>query len=298
MRLYCHPELVHQVLVVENFEPGYVIPWREFLLREYGHLSPAVKFVPAETLAEMPAADGWWTQQVLKLMVTQIIETDRYVALDAKNHLIAPLSREFLESPTGKPRINGYSYADHPLRPALERTLRYVGIDPATHTPFFPRTTTPFTFITSYVQDVIAQVSKREGAPFPTAFISNKLTEFFLYSGYLVSCGKLNEIYEFSQPICPIVWAHTATVTACQNAVEAAQDTRLPFFSIHRRAMAAPAQPAREVIAKFWQQRRLFDSVESGVSFIADPNRGRPAPTHQIRRRLGALLSRIRRLTR
>jgi len=288
MCLYCDPGIVHRIFVVENFRPGPEIPWRDNLLNEYGSLSHLVEFVRAERLGNMPPVEGWWTQQVLKLLVAHIVETDRYVVLDAKNHLVSGLTRDFLETSLGKARINGYSYSQHPLREALERTLRYVGVDPAQYTEFFPRTTTPFTFLTGYVQDLISQVCEREGVLFPTAFITKKLTEFFLYSGFLVSRGKLEETYDFSQPICPILWSHMATANDCLRAVEQAEDRTKPFFSIHRRTIAALDQEARKVIASFWHQRRLFDSDKSAISFLYNAN-----PETQLTKKLHALALRL-----
>ena len=67
-------------------------------------------------------------QQVLKIKIAYVVRSDRYVALDAKNHLVSALTREFLESSTVNLRTNGYSYVDQPMLEYLERTLDYLGL--------------------------------------------------------------------------------------------------------------------------------------------------------------------------
>jgi hypothetical protein len=107
MRLYCPPELIDEIIIVDNTSPGSG-KWRDDLLRHYGSLACFVRIVPAANIAVMPASTGgWYTQQVLKIKVAETIRSDRYVVLDAKSHLIRRLGREFLETPTGQPRMNG-----------------------------------------------------------------------------------------------------------------------------------------------------------------------------------------------
>jgi hypothetical protein len=54
--------------------------------KDSGHYPHFVQFVRYEQLAKMPC--GWWTQQVAKLLVSRIVQSKKYVVLDAKFHLI------------------------------------------------------------------------------------------------------------------------------------------------------------------------------------------------------------------
>src|SRR5215813_7779226 len=93
MRLYCPLEIVQDILVIDNSRTPISLNRQDRIRREYGHLSHFVQFVRYEQLAKMPC--GWWTQQVAKLLVSRIVQSKKYVVLDAKFHLIRELSREF-----------------------------------------------------------------------------------------------------------------------------------------------------------------------------------------------------------
>ncbi len=76
-----------EVIVVENASAGVRLNWRPELLAAYGSLAPVVRFVPSPEVAALPQAEGWWTQQVLKLEVARLVGTADYLLLDAKHHL-------------------------------------------------------------------------------------------------------------------------------------------------------------------------------------------------------------------
>ena len=49
---------------------------------------------------------GWHVQKLLKLEVAKRISTERYVILDAKNHLCYPVSQIFSRGQTEPPRLS------------------------------------------------------------------------------------------------------------------------------------------------------------------------------------------------
>lgn len=127
MRQYCR-DLIEEIIIVDNSSQG-ATRWQGGLLHQYGDLANQVQFIHAADIAAIPKqTDGWLSQQVLKIKIAYVVRSDRYVALDAKNHLVSALTREFLESSTGQPRTNGYSYVDQPMLEYLERTLDYLGL--------------------------------------------------------------------------------------------------------------------------------------------------------------------------
>jgi hypothetical protein len=107
MRLYCPLELIDSIFIVENSQHPATPGKRSKIMAEYGHLSKFVKFLMASEIANIEGTEGWWGQQILKLMVAQTVRSERYLVLDAKSHLIFKLTREFLEAPDGRARIRG-----------------------------------------------------------------------------------------------------------------------------------------------------------------------------------------------
>ena len=269
MARYCDPSLVQEVIVVENDRPGHEGAWRDRLLTEYGPLAETIRFIPGSEIADMPHATGWMTQQVLKLTVSASVTTDRYVVLDAKNALIAPLRRDFLESPsTGRPLLNGYPMRDHALRPYLERVMAFLRIPVEQHLDWFPRTSTPFTILTDEARDLVAHVSGMAGRPFSEIFLDCGLTEFFLYSGYLVSKHDLERCYEMTQPYCVQLWGDQAAQRDVETFIRRATQSECPFIAVHRKAIARMTDGSRLALGRLYTDAGLFPSVSDGVDFL------------------------------
>jgi Family of unknown function (DUF6492) len=274
MRLYCPTDLIEEIIIIDNTPPPVSIEWRERVLCQYGELAEFARFIPRDSFIQNTSdTSGWWIQQVLKLKVSEIVRSDRYVLLDAKNHLIHPLSIDFLETSTGQPRINGHSFANDPMLTFLECTLRYLGVDPAPHLQWFTRTTTPFTMLTREAGELAQYLNRREGDRIILSFQEKKLTEFFLYSGFLLSKGMLNSIYELNQPHSAQIWGETLDQGRCAETIRDAQASNSPFMAVHSKAIARMDRKSKTAIAKFWHERGLFPSVSDGVRFLNDPNR-------------------------
>ena len=273
MRLYCPPELIDEIIIVDNSAPGSR-KWQSKLLYQYGDLASFVRLVPAASISAMPTeTDGWLTQQVLKIEIASVVRSERYVILDAKNHLIAPLGREFLEAPTGQPWMAGKRYIGHPMQAFLERTTAYLGLDPQAYLKWFTRTDTPFTILTNEARELVSYVVGREAKPFATVFLDRKLSEFFLYSGFLESKGTLWQIYNLTQEREPQVWPENANEQGCAKAIQIARETGRPFMTVHRRAFAKLGKNGQRLIAEFWHARGLFASPQDGIRFFQHPNR-------------------------
>jgi Family of unknown function (DUF6492) len=271
MSVFCPVNLVDRIIIVDNSDRPISNRWKVRISAEYGNLANIVSFVRSDALARVPPADGWWSQQVLKLMVSRIVETDRYVVVDAKSHLVFPLDRRFLECPDGRARINVYGFREHPLRQDLERVLDYLAINnPDSYIDRFTPAVPPFVMYTDIVRRLVQDVSERENSTFEAAFIKNRLTEFFLYTGYIIKCGSdLAELYDFHQVFCPIIWGHTADEKGSQEAVAKAREQRTPFFALHRRAILNLRPQAQSAVAEFWSSRGLFVSASAADSFLS-----------------------------
>ncbi|MBS0251917.1 MAG: hypothetical protein JSR78_12730 [Proteobacteria bacterium] len=267
--IYCDPTLIEKIIVIDNSERPLPKNWQGKLLTEYGGLASQVEIIKARDIARLPWSSGWRTQQILKLMVAKIIPTERYVLLDAKNHLIFPLCRDDLEAPDGRPRTLLHSYLAHPLRSHLERVLTYYGLEPAQHVAHFTATATPFVMYRDIVLNMIADLANRENDRFENAFIRKRLTEFFAYICFILkNRGDLSSLYDFSQQGGLCIWTETADDPKVQEIVDRALADTQPFFSVHRLAIEKFDMRACRVVAKLWHDRKLFGTVEDATSFL------------------------------
>ena len=273
MRRYLPRDVLSEIIVIENPSLGNTTGWFKSLRSEYGELSDLVHVVEAASIAQIPmTTGGWFSQQILKLMVSKVITSDRYVVLDAKNHLVFPLARDFLE--TGdRIRSANRNYRDHTLLGAFEKAARYFEMDWKEHAQAFVPTLTPFAFPTKAVRNLIDYVIEREQKPFPAAFMDLGLAEFLMFGWFICArYGRIGEIYDLSRDDCPVVWKGTAAAgaRAVERLIVDAEAKANPFFAVHHWAFAVLDQAARESIAAFWHRRRLFPTVANGMTFLDD----------------------------
>lgn len=269
MRIYCDRSLVEKIIVIDNSERPLPKNWQARLLAEYGDLSSQVEIVKARDIARLPRSTGWRTQQILKLMVAKIVPTERYVLLDAKNHLIFPLHRNVLEAADGRPRTLQHGYLTHPLRSHLERVLTYYGLDPAQHVTRFTATATPFVMHRDIVREMIADLANRENERFEMAFDRKRLTEFFAYICFILKCKRdLSSLYDCSQQGALCIWAETTSEAEVQEIVDQAQAGAQPFFSVHRVAIEKFDMRACSIVAKLWHDRKLFATLEEATDLL------------------------------
>ena len=269
--VYVPPELVAEILVIDNSARGIPAEIEQQLRKNYGALAERVRILRPGDISPVPGAVGWRSQQVLKLAVAELITSDRYLVLDAKNHFVRPLHRDVIESPDGRPRVTAYSYETHRLRPDLEHVLRYLGLDPAGFVPHFTATVTPFVLDTAEVRAMMADLAQKSGRTFGSEFVAQDLTEFFLYSGWIVAGGRpLAEFFDLQDVAAPVVWPKAANRAGIEAAVTADAERQTPFFAVHRRALAQIDPAGITVLAEFWCERGLFDSVGAAETFVAE----------------------------
>ena len=270
LHLYASPDLIEKIIVIDNSERRLSPAFQARLRDAYGQFSSRLEIIRARDIARIPRFDGWRTQQILKLMVSRRIPGDRYIVLDAKNHLIFPLTRDAIEAEDGRPKTHLQSYTDNPLRPHLERSLRYFGLDASSYVPSFTSSVTPFVLYTDIVRRLITDVSGREKLPFERAFLQRRLTEFFLYASYIAKeeGPGLAALYDFNQASCPCIWQHMASHSESQRAILQAQQCQSPFFALHRLAAPKFDSVTRRMLAEFWVGKLLFRDSAEAESFL------------------------------
>lgn len=269
LRLYCPIDIIETIIVIDNSNRALSPKWRRWFLHEYGHFADRVQIIRASDIARMPPAKGWKSQQILKLMIASRVSTDRYLILDAKNHLVFPLQLQYLESDDGRPRTHTLNYENNPLRRHLERTLAYFGIPPEPHISHFTASTTPFIMYADIARQLVSDVGAKEGMPFEVAFLKFRLTEFFAYACHIIKTGtSLKNLYDFHQRACPCIWEHTASAAGCRTEIERVVASGGPFFAIHKNAIRKLDPAARSAIAGFWADKNLFETASEARDFL------------------------------
>jgi len=272
--IYADASLIEEIIVIDNFNHTPK-NWSKKLFEYYGRLASKVRIIQSWDIIENYNYSGWYYQQVLKLAISKFVNTDRYVVLDAKNHLIKPLTREFLETSNGKTKINGYGYKNHSsstIKSRLFTTCKFIGIDHEKAQEKFVRTSTPFTMITSVSKNIVENVGGIESNGFIKAFMDNELTEFFLYAATLVHCGVFDELYDWEQLNTPSFWNWvTEDIEIVKKIIEETKDEKSgPFISIHRGAIVNFTPAMRSLIAQLWVERSLFSNIEDGIEFLSN----------------------------
>lgn len=271
MSVHLSPALVREIVVIDNSAHGLGASDIAWLMQAYGDLAPVVRILRPDEICRVPATIGWRSQQVLKLGVADLLSGDRYVVLDAKNHFVSPPLGGFFEATDGRPRASAHSYRAHPLRNDLERVLVYLGLDPAPHLDRFTATVPPFVLDVATVRTVLRELERRGGNDYAGEFVRNDLTEFFLYSGWILSTGQaLDDAFDLSRESTPNIWPHAANLRGVDEAIRAATMRNAPLFAVHRTALARLDAASTHALAGFWVDRGLFPTVAEAEQFVAE----------------------------
>ena len=270
LRRYTPDDLFEAVLVIDNTRRGLTPRARSALLREYGDRASRVRILRPDEIAALPAARGWVSQQVLKLLVHAQVRTPFYLVLDAKNHWLQPTGAKTFLNPDGRARGASHEYVEHPLRPTLERVLRYFDLDPAPWIANFPATHTPVVLSTELVSRMTQDVAARSGRSFAEEFVRAGLTEFFLYSAWIVATfGDIASQVDGTLIRSANVWPARSSASDFARSLSDAALHRSPFLSVHRTALARAGWSGTSRLASFWVEHELFSSRAAALRFLA-----------------------------
>ena len=114
MDLYVPDEWVEQIIIIDNTARGLSGATTHALRSMLGVHAGHLRVLRPDDICQVPRTIGWRSQQVLKLCVAGLITTDSYVVLDAKNHFIAPVARDFFVAPDGRARVAACGFESHP----------------------------------------------------------------------------------------------------------------------------------------------------------------------------------------
>ena len=295
--MFVPPTLVADIVVLDNTAGGMPRRERQALATAYGAHASSVRIVRARDVMRIPATTGWRSQQILKLGIAAWVDTPQYVVLDAKNHLVSRLEGDFFVSPDGRIRMGlPHSYANHVLRPSLERVLRYLGLDMSL-VDRFTTTATPFVLDTAIVRSLLAEIGTGSKRSFAEEFLAHDLTEFFLYGGWIRATGRQwEDVFDFQPIECPVLWPRGATAHGVTEVARSASERGTPFVGVHRRALTRLEDAGARALSDYWTDVGLFASVEDGRRFIEDFRRScvRLERRNRLRQAPRALRQRMR----
>jgi hypothetical protein len=191
---FIDPNMINKIFVIYNdlvkCEMQDIIDYYPYEIREKVH----VIFYSDMELDISFLNHGWQLQQLLKLHVSNCIETEFYCVLDAKNHFLKAVTSGDLFQ-----HENEYNIFTSPGACVnnfyMENCLSYYGLDPLFYKDreILVSMSTPFIFETNCVKDMISYIETKEETKFETFFMGNKnITEFYIYSAYLAFAKKDN----------------------------------------------------------------------------------------------------------
>ena len=271
---YLDPEAVASIVVIDNGWRPLSRARRARLLAAYGPLADTVTILrTAELVPELPPTTGWRSQQIAKLLIARTVATRHYVVLDAKNHLIRATGLDDFVGADGRAHGDTHPYTAHTLKPRLITALRYLGasgtVIEESLEDFLP-TATPFVMDTAVARDMVDGVERSSGLPFAREFELQQLTEFFLYSSWIVVRGPgIDAVYDRVPIPSPTVWPKRRNPEGVVATIAEAELGDSAFFAVHRTTLARGDRSTRELIAAFWVRRGLFGDEGAARRYIA-----------------------------
>lgn len=262
------PRDFQQILVIDNTRSGMTGRARRRIDREFGPWQDVVRYVRPHEIVDLPPVPGWVGQQILKLQVHRLVETEHYVVLDAKNHWNQSTDLQTFVNSDGRARGASHTYRGHALEQQVAGVLRYWDIEPEPWLDHFLVTHTPVVLSATVASELIAAVEARSGRPFAEEFHRAGLLEFPLYASWLIArYGTLDRHIDGSTVRSTTIWPSmsTAQVTA---ELDASAEVDSPFLAVHRRALARATRASSLKLADHWVERRLFDSRADALRFI------------------------------
>ncbi|TDT29956.1 DUF6492 family protein [Naumannella halotolerans] len=268
------PTDLDTILVLWNTDPGddtSIDRYRPGLISALDagrQLSPRLQLVPATpflTPSErgMP---GWSRQQILKLKAAETVPSPAYVVLDAKNIVLAPVSRQTFFAPDGR----AFSKRVDASRPGkftdfLQTALDLFGADTDQLAPerSLP-TVTPATLFVDVVTAMRAELLRRHHET-PATYINRpnpRTSEFLLYAGYCAAHGLIEDRYRFSHHVssATLYTVGPDTRAGLDKALARMSAQKTIFIGVHRRRWPRLADADRERLGNLLIDRGIFDN--------------------------------------
>lgn len=230
--LYCQDIGIKTIFVVVNDDDSVA---DQIDPAWWGSLSSCVKIIPRSFFKCNFVENGWVSQQVLKVLASELSTNQYSMILDAKTIFVKPATFDLL-LPGGK--IAGGTY---PIQEVFSTSARIVGeLFGVTVDRNGGLSGVPFLFKNSDIRSMIAEIESLTKQKFPKWFQDQGMvTEYILYVGYCKYLyGDLSNVYSETTPYQVANLCHSQTGIIPNKLSDMAEPCRLTV-SVHRRAWAA-----------------------------------------------------------
>ena len=268
---YVDPKLVGNIHIIinEKWPSAFKRMFEENIRAEYGVLSAKLRIhTYREITGRRLKKIGWRSQQILKLMISQMIGTDEYLVLDCKIHYIRPVSRDHIYTGDGKLRTHQYRVVEHFTR-QFEKALKFLEVPQPENLDDALPTVPPVLFKTQLVKELIANIETKGRGNFPEIFMKEGFTEFYLYLAYLLKrFSGTEEFYEkVDRQTIPILASKADKPDEIKALLARLDDEGMKSLGVHREVIEATRENNRKVIADTWLKFDLISSLEEADDF-------------------------------
>jgi hypothetical protein len=243
--LYVQPNELGKIYIIVNDD---TVDPNEIDVNWWGHFCDRVVLVHRSAWAINYAENGWLTQQMLKLLATDLCTSKWSMVLDAKTIFVQPVSVIADRPRVGvldiypvfdisRQRVNELFKVD------LQQQLGPGGV--------------PFILNNLLTQQMISEIQNLTNKSFADWFQEQGMvTEFILYSGYVLRCcGSYDALYDTTnRAIVPCNLCHSEVASFDRKFAEMQQATTV---SIHRRAWAQLSQSQQQQYTDFLNSRGI-----------------------------------------
>lgn len=183
---YCQYTDIGRIYIVVNDD---TVDVSEIELSWWGVFRSQVTVVHRRAWPVQYSDNGWLTQQLLKLLATDLCTSEWSMVLDAKTIFIKPVAN--VES---KPQVGALS-----IQPVFEPSQQIVSdLFDITFNQQLGPGGVPFILNNTLVKEMLEEISIRTGQSFADWFQDQGMvTEFILYSGYVIyKYGSFDFLYD------------------------------------------------------------------------------------------------------
>jgi len=207
----------------DNIDLQEYISWLPDYLRE------KVKLIHRNNLIGKKQS-SWYNQQIIKILISRIVESDYYLVLDTKNHFIRDIY------------IHDYFYYNRPklfigdagsMIKFCRNSLNY--FDVKSNAKLL--TTTPFLMNKNITIELYEFIEKKENKSFYDFFILNRAlyTEFYLYQAFLIYSNS--KYYLCNKNYCSVMNHPLTDWNTLNKYEETLKNTNIKCFGLHRNSI-------------------------------------------------------------
>jgi hypothetical protein len=253
---YCQNIGIRNIYVIVNDDDDTI---HQIDAGWWGSAANHVLVVPRSAFSTQFVEDGWVSQQVLKILAASISHNTWTMVLDAKTIFVKELVLEDLIDEQGRVRVGTLD-----IYPVFETTRLMVNqtYDIDMSKQLGPGGV-PFLFQNDVVRLMIADTTFKVKQKFPMWFQSKgRITEFMLYSGYLLyRFGGFETFYTPEKSFSVVNVCHTE-VEQYERKLAGMKNNDPLTVSIHRNAWKKLTDEQKQAYQHFLLDRGIFCAWE------------------------------------